>query len=350
MGHHLTSHRIPVYVITGFLGSGKTTLLSRLLQHPGMADTAVIINEFGEVGLDHLLVASSAETMVQLAGGCLCCTLRGDLAQTLDDLFLRRMRAQLPEFQRVIIETTGLADPAPVLHTLMSDSMVSACYRSAGIITTVDAVNGDATLREHFESVKQAAMADRLVISKTDLAPPQALQELQARLKVLNPAATIMYAVNGATDPTRLFADLTFDSGAKNPDVTRWLNEEAYHDHVGETPHTPHDDPIRSFCLVRERPVPDVAFAKFLQTMVANHGADLLRLKGIVNVAHKPETPAVIHGVQHVFHPVVWLKTWPSEDRRSRIVFITRDIARDTVQRWFDALDDNADTAAGNRA
>src|SRR5437764_5854630 len=197
--------RIPVTVLTGFLGSGKTTVLNHVLKQPGMAATAVIVNEFGEIGLDHLLVESATEDVVLLSSGCLCCTVRGDIVNTLTDLFVSRVKGRVPYFTRVVIETTGLADPAPVLHALISDPIVAARYMIDGVVTTVDAVNGAGTLDRHPEAVKQAAVADRLLLTKTDLAEPVRRRAIEARLAALNPSATVVPVAHGAVDPAVLF-------------------------------------------------------------------------------------------------------------------------------------------------
>ena len=336
---------IPVTVLTGFLGSGKTTVLSHLLGQPAFANTAVVINEFGEISLDHVLVRKTSEDIVELQGGCLCCTARGDLLGALQDLFRRRKHGMVPPFARVVVETTGLADPAPILHTLMRDRLIVAVYRLDGVVTTVDCVNGTDTLEVHGESVKQAAVADRLLLTKTDLAEPGAVDALRARLKALNPSAPMFAIENGRTEPSMLFDIGLYEVESKSADVGRWLRDETLaagddasdHDHRHDV--NRHDDSIRAFSVVRDTPVSGAAFGYFLESLIAGKGADLLRVKGIVNVAERPDTPAVIHGVQHLFHPVQWLDAWPDEDRRTRIVFITRDIPKAAIERFLDALE-----------
>ena len=342
---------IPLSVLTGFLGAGKTTLLNKLLKHPALAGTAVIINEFGEVGLDHLLVEYVSDNMVLLQSGCLCCTMRGDLVDALETL-LRDLDNRRCAFSRVVLETTGLADPAPVLHTLMSHPYLLLRYRLDGVVTVIDTCNGEATLDAHAEAVKQAAVADRLVLTKTDIATAEQRDALVARLRALNPAAPVRDAAAGEAAPDRLFGGGLYDPDKKIPDVRRWLAAEAYaahdhthpvHDHGHGHDHARldrnrHDDHIRSFVIVADRPIPGGTLEMFLELLRANHGASLLRMKGIADVAEMPDTPLVVHGVQHVFHPPARLERWPDDDRRTRLVFITRDLPERTVRDLFEAF------------
>ncbi|PWR17963.1 CobW family GTP-binding protein [Zavarzinia compransoris] len=351
---------IPVTLLTGFLGSGKTTVLNGLLRHPAMGTAAVIINEFGAIALDHQLVENARDDMILLKSGCLCCTVKGDLIDSLRRLFLQRVRGEVPEFDRVVIETTGLADPAPIIHTLMADPLVAARYRLDGVVVTVDAVNGMATLDEHEEAVKQAAMADRLLLTKTDLATPGQQAALAARLALLNPAAPRVTVIAGAIEPAAVLGLGLFDPNSKSADVGRWLRAEAYeahdhhdhghHEHHGHHHHdvNRHDDRVQAFCFTIDQPVEPFAFESWLNVLTSFRGPNLLRIKGIVNlIGH--DRPVAIHGVQTLFHPAVELPAWPDGDRRSRIVFITRDLDRAVIAETFAAFT-GTDPAAGGDA
>ena len=346
--------RIPVTVLTGFLGSGKTTLLNKLLRRPELADTAVIINEFGEIGLDHLLVEKSDdEGMVTLNSGCLCCTVRGDLVRTMSELFLKRSRGEVSPFKRMVVETTGLADPAPILHTLMTDPLLASRYRLDGVVTTVDGVNGASTLDNHEEAVKQAAVADRLLLTKVDIADAPKLAGLKHRLQHLNPGAPFLEVATGEVDPNQILNAGLYNPETKSADVKKWLQAEAYegshdhghghhhhghdHGHGEQDPHdvNRHDDRIRSFCMTFDEPMSWSTVAAAFDALVTYRGPDLLRMKGILNVKDT-DKPVVIHGVQHVFHPPATLDAWPEgDDRKSRVVFITRDIGESTIRKVF---------------
>jgi len=298
--------KTPVTLVTGFLGSGKTTLIARLLAHPDMGETAVIVNELGEVGIDHHLLRRVDERTVLLGSGCVCCTLRGDLADELRDLDSRRARGEIPAFRRVVVETTGLADPAPIVYTLAAEPVVRHHFELDGIVATVDALNG---LVEP-ESVKQAAIADVVVVTKSDVADPD---PVEARVRALNPAAEIVEASFGEIDPARLF-----DRERGDP---RELAIPEQHGHDG----------IRPFCLYLDEQLDWTAFGIWLTMLLQARGSDLLRVKGLLNVGG--DGPLLLNGVQHVVHPPEHLPAWPDDDRRSRLVFIGRGLDREDVER-----------------
>jgi G3E family GTPase len=322
---------VPVSVLTGFLGSGKTTLLRSLLAHPDMRDTAVLVNEFGEAGLDHLLVREVTEDVVLLGSGCLCCAVRDDLVSTLTDLDALRKSGAAPGFSRVVIETTGLADPAPIVHTLIGERRLRNDYRLTGLVATIDGVLGDSELDVHLEAVKQAAMADRLVVTKCDLAPASRIETLRARLSRLNPAARMFRSSLGnfpgpslLFDPPPVHAgfedlDRTIGAGSSN---TAWRDASS---------HGPHDERIGTFVIRMRQPVAWDSFVEWLELLLSSRGENLLRVKGLLNVAGNPR-PVVIQGVQHMFYPPEELAAWPGADRRSCLVFITRDFTRRAVE------------------
>jgi G3E family GTPase len=325
---------IGVIVLTGFLGSGKTTLLRHLLRQSEFSRTAVIINEFGEIGLDHELVEASADSFIELANGCLCCRLRSDLTDTIAAMMDRRDRGMVPPFARIVIETSGLADPAPILQTLMVEPNLAGRLKLSGVVTTVDAVNGASTLERESISVKQAALADRLVVTKSDLAGPAASLVLR-RLAGLNARAPVAFAHHGRIDP-RIIDAGALEPQASSVDILSWVGGRVMDDgHL----HAHHDPAIQTYAIRRSEPIRAVALTLFLETLAEHCGNDLLRLKGIVNVVECPDRPAVIHGVQHVFHPPEWLERWPSADRQTRIVLITRHIRRRWVEVLLEALD-----------
>jgi G3E family GTPase len=335
--------RLPVTLITGFLGSGKTTLLRKLLRHPGMNRAAVIINEFGDVALDHELVAASSEQVTLLGNGCLCCTLRTDLQETLRELFIKRRAGEVIDFDRVFVETSGLADPVPVLHTLQTDGLLGAQYRLNGVVTLVDAVNGLGQLDSMPEAAKQAAVADRLVITKTDIADADNVERLRQRLNAMNPFALVATAIDGEIDPA-LLADIAPRSARAQPgELNRWLYavppQANFPLSLGRGPGrgSTHDAAIHSFCLFFDTSFTWDGLNATLQALTALRGPDLLRVKGIVHVAGE-SGPVVLQGAQHVFHPPLTLEGAQDTDPRSRIVFIVRNIPRESIEALFAAV------------
>jgi len=365
-------NQIPVTLLTGFLGSGKTTVLNHLVRQPELSAALVIINEFGEQALDHMLVAHSTENLVmEMSSGCLCCSIRGDLVQTLRDIAWRFSRNGKRQFERVLIETTGLADPAPIIHTLMTDAKIAPIYQLDGIVTTIDMASGSNTLDQHEEAVKQAAVADAVLLTKSDLVGDVQRTALISRLRKINPAAPRWEIHNGEVAPSKLLNLGLFNADGKTSDVARWLNEEAYetgsqdnnnldrdpdrhdhdapelhnhhgHDHLhGHDGHhhdlNRHDDHIRAFCFSVEEPIPEEMLAKWLDVLMAFVGSKILRVKGILNIEGQ-EQPVIVHGVQHIFHPPTTLPAWPNEDHRSRLVFITRDVDKEAIETTFRAF------------
>lgn len=339
----------PVNIVTGFLGSGKTTLLQRLLKSPQLSDALVLVNEFGEIGLDHHLLQGVAESTLLLENGCLCCAVRGDLQKALREQLSRRTRGEVPHFHRVVIETSGLADPAPIAYTLLSEAVLRHHFRLSGIVTTVDAVNGAAQVAGFPEAVKQIAMADRLVLTKTDLPEGQSLPALRARLRALNVSARIVDSRAIGDDFHRLLTDDVYDAEGKFREADRWTAEQA-----AEHEHGPHDhtEAVRSFVVTFDRPLDWTAFGVWASMLLHRHGADVLRLKGLLNVAGVP-TPVLINGVQHIVHPPSHLEQWPDADRRSRLIFIVRGLQRGRIERSlavFNALVNVPPSSARPRA
>jgi G3E family GTPase len=334
--------RIPVSIVTGFLGSGKTTLINRLLKRADMNRVAVIVNELGEQSIDHDLVEVSSEQMTLLNNGCLCCVLRGDLQETLRDMFVKRRTGEIIDFERVVIETTGLADPAPVMHTLMTDTMLQAQYRLDCVVTLVDAVNGVGQLDTMSEAVKQAALADRLVITKSDLADETKIAQLESRLRELNPQAPMKRAVNGEIELAFLIDVGLANTRSKLEDVERWMGADE-HDEHGHAHR--HDTAVKSFCLRYQQPFTWPTFSQCMEVLTAMRGPDLLRVKGLVNVEGR-SGPLVVQGVQHLFHPTIELREWPSDDHQTRLVFITRGIDRAMVENLFSAIGSIAQASA----
>jgi G3E family GTPase len=347
---------IPLNVFTGFLGAGKTTLLNRLLKDPAMSDAAVLVNEVGDIGIDHNLYEIVEEGVILLSSGCLCCSVRGDLVNSLENLLRARDNNRCKPFNRVVIETTGIADPASVIHIIMTQPYLTLRYRLDGVVTLVDAVNGMRTLDEHEEAVKQAAMADRIVITKTDLPEgAAALPALRERLKKLNPAAIVLESTARVED--LVHAGL-YDPEKKIPDVARWLRDEAVlaaeedahqhrhhnhghghgHHHHNHDQASRHDASIKAFSIATEKPISFNTLEMFLDLMRSAHGDKILRMKGIVQLADDPDRPVVFHVVQHLMHPPARLESWPDADRRSRMVCITKNLAPEMVRKMFDAF------------
>ncbi|PZO77626.1 MAG: GTP-binding protein [Mesorhizobium amorphae] len=334
---------IPVSVLTGFLGAGKSTLLNRLLPDPAMAGTAVIVNEWGAIGIDHMLVAEASEGVVELAGGCLCCTVRGELADTLVDLATRAAEGAIPQLRRVVIETTGLADPAPVMQLMMGHAALAEAFRFDGVVTLVDALHGEATLHDHHEARAQVAVADRLLISKTDLASTEARAALEAVLHRLNPRVTPTDATDAGPS---VFAAGLVNSLTNTPDAASWLGTETcaehdhcdgHHHHHDHHHHHAHSD-VGSFGLTHEGALPYAAVDAFLDLLRSLHGPRLLRLKGVVELRENPDFPMVVHGVRGMMHPPAMLRVWPEGPRGSRLVLIGQKLDETAVRALWDAM------------
>jgi G3E family GTPase len=351
--------RIPVTLVTGFLGSGKTTLINAALRAPELAKTLVVVNEFGEVGLDHQLFASSSDSVVVLENGCLCCTVRSDLIGTLNSLYHARQAGEIPAFDNVVIETSGLAEPGPVLQAFLSEPTLDGLYRVASVLTLVDAANWAGTSEAHEESVRQVALADQIRITKLDLVTgdrQNSSSRIRMDLRRINPSAEIAEADWSPPAVARLLTSPGFDAVDPEADPRPWLNVQAYenaaHDHDScDDDHDHHDHPghahshdfegrgIENFVLTRESPLTREEAQFLLDGIAQNLGAGLLRVKGLVNIAEEPGRPAVIQGAQHLLHTMTWLDRWPDADQRTRVVFITKGIPRDDLNDIIDLLD-----------
>ncbi len=348
---------IPLTVLTGFLGSGKTTLLKALLNKPDMAGTAVIVNEFGDVGLDDALIEASNEETVLLPSGCVCCAVRGDLVEALNRLYEQMRTDQIPELTRVILETSGLADPAPIAHTLMTEDELFRLYQLDGIVTTVDAELAIEQLKQYFETAKQIAVSDRIILTKTDRASDAQIEAVRTKIRDLNPAAEMVSVISGQTETDLLIGVSAFEPVATKQHAEDWLSSDQYHkghdcaghdcthhDHHHEHEHT---QGIRAFSLTFDEPLDGQKLSFALELLRMTHGDKLLRVKGILNVANEP-LPFVVHGVQHVFYPPTTMDAWPSDDRRSRFVFITKDLTEAQIQEVLRPLFSERSTPAAD--
>jgi G3E family GTPase len=325
---------IPINLLTGFLGSGKTTLLNHMLRSPAFSDCAVLINEFGDVGVDHHLIESVRGDVVLMASGCVCCTVRGDLSEAIRALYEKREAGVVPAFRRLVIETTGIADPIPVLATIMHDRVIQHHFRIGNVITTVDAVNAEHQLETYAEAFRQIAVADRIVITKADLAQEGPLQELHAMLQRINPTAAVCESYRGETAADALLGQDRFDPGGRDLEVTRGLETAPLGPfrtlaRAGASVHTTR---LNTFVLEIDRQINWIVFGVWLTLLLQAHGERVLRVKGLLDVQGS-ETPVVVHGVQHLVHPPFHLTAWPTPDRRSRLVFITRELEAAPIRR-----------------
>jgi G3E family GTPase len=344
---------LPITLLTGFLGSGKTTVLNHLVRT--LPRTAILMNEFGEVALDHQLLQKMEGPMALLSGGCVCCTISGSLSPTLKNLWMARQKGDIPAFERVIIETTGIADPVPVLDNLLHDNWVRARFRLDGVVTTVDALFAMGQLDEHFEAVKQVAVADRLLLTKSDLAPADTVAALRERLAALNPAADIIPVTHGELDPAAVLNLGLWNAETRSLEVARWLKSQRYQPAsagklggasaiTGKRTAALHDARIQAFSVVLDAPLDRYGLQSALSMLTSFRAENLLRFKAIVNLQDEVQ-PVVLHGVQHVLYPEVKLDAWPDDDHRSRFVFIVRDLEPEFVARL---LNDFSGAARGH--
>ncbi len=343
---------IGITILTGFLGSGKTTILTSLIKQKQMANAAIIINEFGEVGLDHDLIETTDENVIELRNGCICCTIQGDLKTTLLNLIKKMEKGVVPLINHVIIETTGLADPVPIIHTLMSSLDLQRIYSLDGVITVVDSVNGEATFNAHKEAVKQTAFADVIVLSKTDIADKEIVNSLIKRIENINPKVSAIKSNKNSLPVSRLLGLNDYNPQNKDWRVREWLeieknktsnhlhnhHEHAHHHHDHNV--NLHCDGIETFAMVSSQPVSMTSVNFFLELLMSQMGECILRIKGILNIKGESR-PAVIHGVQHIFHPLEWLEKWPSNDKKSRLVFITKNINKKNIDELFKIIGEN---------
>jgi G3E family GTPase len=327
-------------ILTGFLGSGKTSLLRRLLKQPDLSDTAVMINEFGEIGLDHLLIEAVDDEVVLLDSGCVCCTIRGDLKEALLRLYARRQRGEVPPFSRVVIETTGLADPAPIVATFAADPMLKHHFRVGNVVTVVDAECGDANLDHYEESRRQVAVADRLILSKIDIAGGRKAAGLRARLSRINSTAEIRESTESDDASASLLTHDTHDETTRLEEVSRWIavsvSDGHHHGDDGHVHGSQHAD-IHAMLLSADEPLDWAAFGLWLSMLLNRHGASVLRVKGLINVIGR-DAPVVVQGVQHLIHKPVHLERWPEGVPRTRLVLIARGLDERLIRRSFEAF------------
>jgi G3E family GTPase len=344
------ANRIPVTLVTGFLGSGKTTLINAGLKSPDLAKTVVVVNEFGAVGLDHQLYTSSNDAVVVLENGCLCCTVKSDLIATMNSLYHDRARGDLPDFNNVVIETTGLAEPGPVIQAFLSEPTLDGLYRVVNVVTVVDAVNWASTAEKHDEALRQVALADDVLISKLDIKGDDGFSELATQLQSINPAARIekmnlisevvapllmhrgFDAADPMADPSEWLSIATYEAYEQNSDEAAGVSDQSVPQHLAAKG-------IESFVLTRSNPLSREELQFLLDGISQNLGPSLLRVKGLINILEEPGKPAVVQGVQHLLHNLTWLEKWPSADERTRIVFITQGMARSDLKDMIELLD-----------